>query len=396
MRLQRLTGLERDKILAELAELLEKIARYQAILADEKLVYGIIRAELLEVRAAYADERRTEIIDQEGEFDPLNLIADEDMVITISNQDYIKRNSVKLYRTTGRNTQGANAMETKEEDFVKQLFIASTHSHVLFFSTLGRLYWLKVHEIEQAGRAAKGKAIVNLLALQPDEKISAVMPVREFEENRFVVMATAQGVIKKTALSAYANPRAGGIIAINIDEGDALIAARITDGKREIFLATARGKAVRFDENDIRTVGRVARGVTGIRFKAGDRVVGMEIVDPQSEILTVTEKGYGKRTEVKEYRLQGRGGQGTINLKVTEKNGPVVGVLQVREEDEVMVVTKDGKTIRTAVKGINRIGRATQGVIVLKIVEPGDQVASIARLVEGTSRPAEAPLEEKD
>ena len=394
MRLQRLTGLERGKILAELAELLEKIARYQAILADEKLVYGIIRAELLEVRAAYADERRSEIIDQEGEFDPLSVIADEDMVITISNQDYIKRNSVKLYRTTGRNTQGANAMETKEEDFVKQLFIASTHSHVLFFSTLGRLYWLKVHEIEQAGRAAKGKAIVNLLALQPQEKISAVMPVREFEENRFVVMATAQGGIKKTALSAYANPRAGGIIAINIDEGDELIAARITDGKREIFLATARGKAVRFDENDIRTVGRVARGVTGIRFKAGDRVVGMEIVDPQSEILTVTEKGYGKRTAIEEYRLQGRGGQGTINLKVTEKNGPVVGVLQVREEDEVMVVTKDGKTIRTSVKGISRIGRATQGVIVLKIVDSGDQVASIARLVEGTSRPAEASLEE--
>ncbi len=396
MRLQRLTGLERDKILAELAELLEKIARYQAILADEKLVYGIIRAELLEVRTAYGDERRTMIIDQEGEFDPEKLIAEEDMVITISNQDYIKRNSVRLYRTTGRNTQGANAMETKEEDFVKQLFIASTHDHVLFFSTLGRLYWLKVYEIEQAGRAAKGKAIVNLLALQPGEKISAVMPVRKFEENRFIVMATEQGVIKKTALSAYANPRAGGIIAINIDEGDALIAARITDGKREIFLATARGKAVRFDENDIRTVGRVARGVTGIRFKAGDRVVGMEIVDPQSEILTVTEKGYGKRTEVKEYRIQGRGGQGTINLKVTEKNGPVVGVLQVREEDEVMVVTKDGKTIRTSVKGINRIGRATQGVIVLKIVDPGDQVASIARLVEGTSRPAEAPLEEKD
>jgi DNA gyrase subunit A len=396
MRLQRLTGLERDKILAELAELLEKIARYQAILADEKLVYGIIRSELLEVRAAYGDERRTMIIDQEGEFDPEKLIAEEDMVITISNQDYIKRNSVRLYRTTGRNTQGANAMETKEEDFVKQLFIASTHDHVLFFSTLGRLYWLKVYEIEQAGRAAKGKAIVNLLALQPGEKISAVMPVRKFEENRFIVMATEQGVIKKTALSAYANPRAGGIIAINIDAGDALIAARITDGRREIFLATARGKAVRFDENDIRTMGRVARGVTGIRFKAGDRVVGMEIVDPQSEILTVTEKGYGKRTEIKEYRLQNRGGQGTINLKVTEKNGPVVGILQIREEDDVMVVTKDGKTIRTAVKGISRIGRATQGVIVLRIVEPGDQVASIARLVEGTSRPAEATLEQKD
>jgi DNA gyrase subunit A len=259
-----------------------------------------------------------------------------------------------------------------------------------------------VHEIEQAGRAAKGKAIVNLLALQPQERISAVLPVREFEENRFVVMATAQGVVKKTALSAYANPRAGGIIALNLDEGDALIAARITDGKREIFLATARGKAVRFDENDIRPMGRVARGVTGIRFKAGDRVVGMEVVDPSSEILTVTEKGYGKRTGIEEYRLQGRGGQGTINLRVTEKNGPVVGVLQVKEKDDVMVVTKDGKTVRTPVGGISLIGRATQGVIVQKIVEPGDQVAGIARLAErlaeteGAAGPAEAPLEQKD
>jgi DNA gyrase subunit A len=244
-----------------------------------------------------------------------------------------------------------------------------------------------VHEIPQAGRAAKGKAIVNLLALQPNEKISAVMPVREFEENRFIVMATAQGVVKKTALSAYANPRAGGIIALNLDEGDALIAARITDGKRQIFLATALGKAVRFDENDIRSMGRVARGVTGIRFKTGDRVVGMEVVDPSSEILTVTEKGLGKRTEIEAYRLQGRGGQGTINLKVTEKNGPVVGILQVKEEDDVMVVTQDGKTVRTPVKGISRIGRATQGVIVIK-PEPGDQVAGIARLLEAGDRVA--------
>jgi DNA gyrase subunit A len=257
---------------------------------------------------------------------------------------------------------------------------------MLFFSTLGRLYWLKVYEIPQAGRAAKGKAIVNLLPLQANERISAVMPVREFEENRFIVMATSQGVVKKTALSAYANPRAGGIIAINLDEGDALIAARITDGKRQLFLATEQGKAVRFDENDIRAVGRVARGVTGIRFKPGDRLVGMEVVDPSSEILTVTEKGYGKRTEVEAYRLQGRGGQGTLNLRITEKNGKVVGILQVKEEADVMVVTQNGKTVRTPVKGISRIGRATQGVIVIKM-ESGDQVAGIAGL---------ARLEEKD
>jgi len=379
MRLQRLTGLERDKILAELAELLGKIARFEAILADEKLVYEIIRSELLEVRAAYADERRTEIVDEGTNVRMEDLIADEDMVITISNLDYIKRNAATLYKEQIRGGTGFNSMETKEEDFVKQLFTASAHSYMLFFSTLGRLYWLKVYEIPQASRAAKGKAIVNLLPLQANERISAVMPVREFEENFFIVMATSQGVVKKTALSAYANPRAGGIIAINLDEGDALIAARITDGKRQLFLATEQGKAVRFDENDIRAVGRVARGVTGIRFKAGDRVVGMEVVDPRSEILTVTEKGYGKRTEIEAYRLQGRGGQGTKNLRITEKNGKVVGILQVKEDADVMVVTQNGKTVRTPVKGINRIGRATQGVIVIKM-EPGDQVAGIAGL----------------
>ena len=396
MRLQRLTGLEREKILAELRELLERIARYKAILADERLVYGIIREELLEVRKGYADPRRTEIVPAEAEVTIEDLIADEDMVITISNQDYIKRNSVTLYRRQGRGGQGANAMETKEEDFVRQLFIASTHSYLLFFSSLGLVYRLKVHELPQAGRAAKGKAIVNLLELKPGERISAVMPVREKEfeeESRFVVMATAQGVVKKTPLAEYGRVPSKGKIAINLDGGDTLIAARITDGKREMFLATALGKAVRFDENDIRPMGRDARGVTGIRFKAGDRVVAMEVVDPQSQMLTVSEKGFGKRTEIEEYRLQGRGGQGTKNLEVTEKTGPVVGVLQVREQDEVMVVTQEGKTIRTAVKGIRRSGRATQGVIVIK-PEPGDQVSSIARLVEPADRdPGEAPAE---
>jgi DNA gyrase subunit A len=388
MRLQRLTGLEREKILAELKELLGKIAHYKAILGDERLVYGIIRDELLELRKAYADERRTEIVPAEAEVTLEDLIADEDMVITISNQDYIKRNSVTLYRRQGRGGQGANAMETKEEDFVRQLFIASTHSYLLFFSSQGLVYRLKVHELPQAGRAAKGKAIVNLLELKPGERISAVMPVREKEfdeESRYVVMATAQGVVKKTPLAEYGRVPSKGKIAINLDEGDTLIAARITDGKREMFLATALGKAVRFDENDIRPMGRDARGVTGIRFKEGDRVVAMEVVDPQSQMLTVSEKGFGKRTEIEEYRLQGRGGQGTKNLEVTEKTGPVVGVLQVREQDEVMVVTQDGKTIRTAVKGIRRSGRATQGVIVIK-PEPGDQVASIARLVESSDR----------
>jgi DNA gyrase subunit A len=381
MRLQRLTGLERDKILEELKELEKKIAGYKAILGSEKLVFKLIREELLEVKKAYGDERRTVIIPSEAEVSLEDLIAEEDMVITISHSGYIKRNAVSLYRSQHRGGKGIIAMENKAEDFSEQLFIASTHSYLLFFSSLGRLYWLKVHELPQAGRAAKGKAIVNLLPLQKEEFVSAVMPVREFEEKRFVVMATERGVVKKTALSAYSNVRAGGIIAINLDEGDTLIAARLIEKGREIFLATVEGKAIRFKENDIRAMGRVTRGVTGIKFGKGDRLVGMEVCDNSSAILTVTARGHGKRTEVEKYRLQKRAGLGTINIRITEKNGRVVGILQVAEEDEVMVITQAGKAIRMPVKGISKIGRATQGVKVINIAK-GDRVVSVARLGE--------------
>jgi DNA gyrase subunit A len=381
MRLQRLTGLERDKILEELKELEKKIAGYKALLGSEKLVFKLIREELLEVKQAYGDERRTVIIPSEAEVSLEDLIAEEDMVITISHSGYIKRNAVSLYRSQHRGGKGIIAMENKAEDFSEQLFIASTHSYLLFFSSLGRLYWLKVHELPQAGRAAKGKAIVNLLPLQKEEFVSAVMPVREFEEKRFVVMATERGVVKKTALSAYSNVRAGGIIAINLDEGDTLIAARLIEKGREIFLATVEGKAIRFKEDDIRAMGRVTRGVTGIKFGKGDRLVGMEVCDHSSAILTVTARGHGKRTEVEKYRLQKRAGLGTINIRITEKNGPVVGILQVAEEDEVMVITQAGKAIRMPVKGISKIGRATQGVKVINIAE-GDRVVSVARLGE--------------
>ncbi len=381
MKLQRLTGLEREKILAELAELQKKIAEYRSLLKSETLIFKVIREELQEIRKSYGDVRRTEIIPSEAEMNFEDLIAEEDMVITISHSGYIKRNAVSLYRSQRRGGKGIIAMETKEEDFVEQLFIASTHSYLLFFSSLGRLYWLKVHELPQAGRAAKGKAIVNLLPLQKEEFISAVMPVREFDEKQFVVMATEKGVVKKTSLDAYSNPRSGGIIALNLDEGDTLIAARLIEKGRELFMATVRGKAIRFREEDIRPMGRVARGVTGIKFESGDSLVGMEVCDPNSAILTVTEKGYGKRTDVSKYRLQKRAGYGTLNLRIMDKNGPVVGILQVADDDEVMLVTQAGKAIRMPADNISKIGRATQGVRLIDVTAK-DKVVSVARLGE--------------
>jgi DNA gyrase subunit A len=381
MRLQRLTGLEREKILDELKELAKKIAEYKAILKSEKRIFKVIKEELLSIRKAYGDDRRTEIIASEAEVNFEDLIAEEDMVITISHSGYIKRNAVSLYRSQHRGGKGSKAMETKTEDFVEQLFIASTHSYLLFFSNLGRLYWLKVYELPQAGRAAKGKAIVNLLPLQKEEWVSAVMPVREFDEKRCVVMATARGVVKKTSLAAYSNVRAGGIIALNLDEDDTLISARLIEQGRELFLATVRGKAIRFKEEELRPMGRVTRGVKGVSLGKDDRLVGMEVCDPNSAILTVTEKGYGKRTDVSKYRLQKRAGSGTINLRIADKNGPVIGILQVSEDDEVMVVTQEGKAIRMPTKGISKIGRATQGVRLIDIAD-GDRVVSVARLGE--------------
>ncbi len=381
MRLQRLTALEQGKILEELKALKKKISEYRAILKDDVLVFKIIKEELLEVKSLYGDRRRTEIIEEETEVNLEDLIADEDMVITISHQGYIKRNAATLYRSQRRGGKGIIAMEHKLEDFGEQLFIASTHSYLLFFSSLGRLYWLKVHELPQAGRAAKGKAIVNLLPLRKEEKISAVMPVREFEGEKFVVMATARGVIKKTKVSAFSNPRAGGIIALSLDQGDTLIAARLVERGREIFMATSGGKAIRFSEDGIRPTGRTARGVTGIKFASGDSLVGMEVADQDSDILTVTERGYGKRTGVAKYRLQKRAGHGTLNLRITAKNGKVVAILQVRDEDEVMAITQEGKAIRVPAGGISRRGRATQGVRLIDM-SSGDKVVSVARLEE--------------
>ncbi len=381
MRLQRLTGLERDKIETEYEELQKAIAYLREVLVDGKLQTSIIKEELLEVREKFADERRTEIVDEASEISLEDMIVEEDMAVTISNSGYIKRNAITLYRSQRRGGKGVMGMGTKQEDFVEQLFIASTHDYMMFFTSRGRCHWLKVHEIPQGGRAARGKAIVNVLQLAAGEFVSAVMPVRKFEPDRYILMATKQGVLKKTQLTAFSRPRAGGIIALNLDEGDELIGVGQTDGSLEVFLGTRDGKAVRFLENKVRAMGRTARGVRGINLGEGDCVIGMEVVSPGDIILTATEFGYGKRSRVDDYRLTNRGGKGVINIKVTEKNGPVVGIRRVTADDEFVLITIGGQLIRSRVQDVSVIGRATQGVRLIGVKE-GDHVAALARIEE--------------
>ncbi|HWP35232.1 MAG TPA: DNA gyrase subunit A [Thermodesulfobacteriota bacterium] len=383
LRLNQLTGLERQKILDELKETRGTIARLKEILGSERLVLGIIKEELAAIAAEYGDERRTEIVDDAADLTIEDLIADEEMVVTVSHTGYIKRNPVSQYRSQRRGGRGVTGMTTKEEDFVVQLFVASTHQTVLFFTNTGRVYWLKVHEIPQASRAARGKAIVNLLSLKGEERVAAILPVRTFEEGRYIVFATAQGVVKRTELTHFAKPLAGGIRALTIDEGDQLIAARLTDGQREIMLATRHGLAIRFKEEQVRPMGRSARGVTGIELEEGDAVIAMEALAPaeQGTLLTICENGYGKRTPMDEYRVQNRGGKGIITIKTSDRNGPVVGVCQVTDADEVMLVTNRGKIIRCAVKDIRVQGRDTQGVRLIS-VEAGEKVVGYARLAE--------------
>ncbi|MEZ4285709.1 MAG: DNA gyrase C-terminal beta-propeller domain-containing protein [Nitrospira sp.] len=384
MRLQRLTQLERDKLVEEYREVLKTIEYLRSVLGSEALVRKIIQDELIEIKEKYQDERRTKIVKEEAELTLEDLIAEEEVVVTISHAGYIKRNAVTLYRAQRRGGKGKIAMGIKEEDFVETLFTASTHDSLLFFTDAGKVYWLKVHEIPEASRAAKGKALVNLLALSKDEKVTATLPVKEFRTDRFVIMGTKQGVIKKTELSAYSNPRQGGIIALSLDQGDKLIGVDLTDGQREILLGTKQGITIRFKEEDVRAMGRTAHGVRGITLEPGDEVIGMETITPDSTtaILTVTEGGYGKRTPVNEYRVQGRGGKGIISVKTTERNGPAVGFLQVRGEDEIMVMAAQGKVLRCKVDDIREIGRNTQGVRLLDMDGDDDRVVAVVRLVE--------------
>ncbi len=384
MRLQRLTQLERDKLVEEYREVLKTIEYLRSVLGSEALVRKIIRDELIEIKDKYQDERRTKIVKEEAELTLEDLIAEEEVVVTISHAGYIKRNAVTLYRAQRRGGKGKIAMGIKEEDFVETLFTASTHDSLLFFTDAGKVYWLKVHEIPEASRAAKGKALVNLLALSKDEKVTASLPVKEFRADRFIIMGTKQGVIKKTELSAYSNPRQGGIIALSLDAGDKLIGVDLTDGQREILLGTKQGITIRFKEEDVRAMGRTAHGVRGITLEPGDEVIGMETITPDSTtaILTVTEGGYGKRTPVNEYRVQGRGGKGIISVKTTERNGPAVGFLQVRDEDEIMLMAAQGKVLRCKVDDIREIGRNTQGVRLLDMDGDEDRVVAVVRLVE--------------
>ena len=381
MRLQALTGLECDKVLEEHKETVELIAKLRAILASEKEIYRIIVEELKEIKEKYGDERRTQIVAQSEEISIEDLIVDEDMAVTISHEGYIKRNPVILYRAQRRGGKGKIGTTTREEDFVSYLFVASTHSYILFFTTTGKVYWIKVHELPQASRAARGRPIVNLLNLEQGEKVSAFLSVREFQEGRFVVFATKKGLIKKTELMSYANPRAAGIRAIALEDRDEVIGVRLTDGQQEILLTTSEGQSIRFKEDQVRPTGRGTYGVVGMRLDEGDAVVSMEILSLGATVLAVAENGFGKRTEMDEYRVTSRGGKGIITMKTTDKTGRVVGVQQVVEDDQLMLVTNTGKIIRLRVKDIRVIGRNTQGVHLIGL-EEGERVVSLARLAE--------------
>jgi len=379
MRLQRLTQLERHKIVEEHEQTLALIADLKGILASEQRLLGIIKDELAALREEFGDERRTEILAETTDLTIEDLLADEDMVVTITRSGYIKRTHVEAYRSQKRGGKGVTGMETKEEDIVEDLFVASTHSFLLFFTNKGKVHWLKVHEIPEGGRQAKGKAMANVLSLGEHERVATCVPVRDFESGGYILFATKQGKVKKTELSAFSHPRAGGIQAITLEEGDEVMGARRTDGQREVLLSTKQGMIIRFPEDEVRPMGRTAAGVRGIDVDEGDQVIAAETIREGVTILTVTERGYGKRTPLDEYRLQGRAGKGIIDIKTAGRNGAVVGMLQVREGDDILVVTTKGKIIRLHADEVTSQGRNTMGVRIIDI-DADDQVGNLARV----------------
>lgn len=383
MRLQRLTGLERAKIEQEFKDVLETIDYLKSVLADEHKVMNIIKEELLDVRKRFGDERRTVITSDVSKLDVEDLIAVEDVVITITHQGYIKRLNIDTYRSQKRGGRGITGMGTKEEDFVMHLFVATTHHNILFFTNRGRVYRLKAYEIAEASRTAKGTAIVNLLPVESDEKITAVIAIKEFVERRYLFMATSKGIVKKTELTEYDTARKGGLAAINLDEDDELIDVKLTNGEQHVILGTRNGMAIHFMEKEVRSMGRSTHGVKGIALEAGDVVVGMDVLKPDGEVLTVSEEGYGKRTAVREYRTQSRGGKGIINLKVTEKTGKVVGLKTVKPGQELMMITSDGIVIRIEIDGISLISRNTQGVTLMR-TGAEDKVVALAMVEKKT------------
>lgn len=381
MRLQRLTGLEREKLEEEYKNLVEKIAYYKAVLSNEQMVLGIIKDELLEIKKKYNDPRRTVITDDDTKIDEEDLIAEEDMVITVTHYGYIKRISLDTYRSQKRGGRGVTGMGTKEEDFVEHLFITTTHHYILFFTNKGKVYKLKVHEIPEAGRQAKGTAIVNLIQIMSDEKITSVIPVKTFDSGEYLFTATRNGVVKKTPISEYSSSRKDGLIALGLDDGDELIDVKLTSGTDELIIGTAQGMAIRFKEEEVRSMGRTARGVRGITLGDDDKVIGLSIVRNNDDyVLVVSANGFGKRTPLSEYRTQGRGGKGIMTIKPSKRNGPLVGIKVVGNEEEVMMVTADGIIIRLAVKDISSMGRSTQGVTLMKM-DQKDTVVALAKVV---------------
>ncbi|MEO8295293.1 MAG: DNA gyrase C-terminal beta-propeller domain-containing protein, partial [Gemmatimonadota bacterium] len=381
MRLARLTGLEIDKLDAELKEVRSTIKDLKAILASKEQRMNILKEEMDDVAKRFGDDRRTEILVDQDDFSVEDLIAEEDMVITISHAGYIKRIPVTTYRRQRRGGRGLTGMQTKEEDWVEHLFIASTHDYLMFFTNKGQVYWLKVHEIPQGGRAARGKPVVNCISIRPDEQVAATVAVREFSEDKWLMFATRLGTVKKTILSAYGNVRSNGINAINIDDSDELIDVQLTDQSSDIVLATSDGMSIRFHQSDVREMGRVAAGVKGVVLGKGDHVIGMVVVRRDATLLVVSEKGYGKRSELSDYRVQRRGGKGIITLKRTDKTGSIVALMEVQPEDELMMITRAGVIIRSPVEGIRVIGRNTQGVKVMNL-DSGDAVVDVARVVK--------------